>query len=114
MTSGGQSVNVRTCCQGFGPALNAMGYYEVNTRQNYSGGTVYFRMAAEKGDRDGFFNLGVAYDNGWVPKEEKNKVGRTLPPSPSALPSPSSSAAPLPLPPLTPPSPLAVIDGKVK
>lgn len=52
--------------QDFPPALNALGFYEVNTRQNYSGAAAYFRRAADKGDRDGLTNLAVCYDNGWV------------------------------------------------
>lgn len=52
--------------QGFPPALNALGFYEGNMRQNHSGAAVYFRRAANKGDRDGLSNLAVSYDNGWV------------------------------------------------
>ena len=44
-------------------------------RSNYSGGVIYFRLSAAKGDRDGLFNLGMAYDNGWVPDHPRDKVG---------------------------------------
>ena len=60
--------------QEFPPALNAMGFYEVNMKQNFSGGAIYFKMAADKGDRDGLFNLGLSYDNGWVAEEGRSKV----------------------------------------
>ena len=60
--------------QDFPPALNALGFYEVNTRQNYSGAAAYFRRAADKGDRDGLTNLAVCYDNGWVEGHPPDKV----------------------------------------
>lgn len=60
--------------QDFPPALNALGFYEVNTRQNYSGAAVYFKRAADKGDRDGLTNLAVSYDNGWVEGHPPDKV----------------------------------------
>ena len=58
----------------FPPALNALGFYEVNMRQNYSGAAAYFRRAADKGDRDGLTNLAVCYDNGWVEGHPPDKV----------------------------------------
>lgn len=60
--------------QDFPPALNALGFYEVNTRQNYSGAAAYFKRAADKGDRDGLTNLAVSYDNGWVEGHPPDKV----------------------------------------
>lgn len=51
--------------QEFPPALNALGFIEVNFRSNYSGAVMYFKRAAAKGDRDGLNNLGIAMDNGW-------------------------------------------------
>lgn len=61
--------------QDFPPALNALGFYEVNMRQNYSGAAAYFKRAADKGDRDGLTNLAVSYDNGWVEGHPPDKVG---------------------------------------
>ena len=52
---------------GFAPAYNALGYYELNVRQNKSGAVAYFRIAAEKEDRDGLYNLGFALENGLTP-----------------------------------------------
>ena len=43
-------------------------------RQNFSGGAIYFRRAANKGDRDGLTNLAVCYDNGWVEGHPPDKV----------------------------------------
>ena len=43
-------------------------------RQNYSGAAVYFKRAADKGDRDGLTNLAVCYDNGWVEGHPPDKV----------------------------------------
>ena len=43
-------------------------------RQNFSGGAIYFRRAANKGDRDGLTNLAVSYDNGWVEGHPPDKV----------------------------------------
>ena len=60
--------------QDFPPALNALGFYEVNMRQNYSGAAAYFKRAADKGDRDGLTNLAVSYDNGWVDGHPPDKV----------------------------------------
>ncbi|XP_048588647.1 protein sel-1 homolog 3 [Nematostella vectensis] len=57
----------------FGPALNALGFYEVNMRSNLSGAAIYFMRAAKKGDRDGLYNLGVAYDNGWLEGQPQDK-----------------------------------------
>ena len=51
-----------------------MGFYEGNMRQNHSGAAVYFRRAANKGDRDGLSNLAVSYDNGWVEGHPPDKV----------------------------------------
>ena len=52
---------------GFAPAYNALGYYELNTRQNKSGAVDYFRFAAEHDDRDGLYNFGFALENGLTP-----------------------------------------------
>ena len=52
---------------GFAPAYNALGYYELNVRQNKSGAVEYFRFAAEHEDRDGLYNLGFALENGLTP-----------------------------------------------
>lgn len=52
---------------GFAPAYNALGYYELNMRQNKSGAVDYFRFAAEHGDRDGLYNYGFALENGLTP-----------------------------------------------
>ena len=60
--------------QDFPPALNALGFYEVNMRQNFSGAAAYFKRAADKGDRDGLSNLAVSYDNGWVTGHPPDKV----------------------------------------
>ncbi|KAK3749319.1 hypothetical protein QZH41_020098, partial [Actinostola sp. cb2023] len=49
----------------FPPALNALGFIEINFRSNYSGAVMYFKRAADKGDRDGLNNLGIAIDSGW-------------------------------------------------
>lgn len=65
---------ITTADQDFPPALNALGFHEVNMRQNFSGAAVYFRRAAEKGDRDGLSNLAVSYDNGWVEGHPPDKV----------------------------------------
>lgn len=65
---------ITTADQDFPPALNALGFYEVNMRQNYSGAAAYFKRAAEKGDRDGLTNLAVSYDNGWVEGHPPDKV----------------------------------------
>ena len=43
-------------------------------RQNHSGAAIYFRRAANKGDRDGLSNLAVSYDNGWVEGHPPDKV----------------------------------------
>ena len=51
-----------------------MGFYEVNMRHNFSGGAIYFKRAADKGDRDGLSNLAVSYDNGWVAGHPPDKV----------------------------------------
>ena len=52
---------------GFAPAYNALGYYELNVRQNKSGAVEYFRYAAEHEDRDGLYNLGFSLENGLTP-----------------------------------------------
>ena len=52
---------------GFAPAYNALGYYELNVRQNNSGAFEYFRFAAEQEDRDGMYNFGFALENGLSP-----------------------------------------------
>jgi len=54
--------------------LNALGFIEVNFRSNHSGAVVYFKRAADKGDRDGLNNLGIAMANGWDGKGTSNKV----------------------------------------
>lgn len=43
-----------------------MGFFEVNYRANFTGAIIHFKRAAKQGDRDGLYNLGVAYDNGWM------------------------------------------------
>ena len=60
--------------QDFAPAYNALGFYEVNMRSNYSGGVTYFQLSAAKGNRDGLFNMGIATDNGWIPGVAQDKV----------------------------------------
>ena len=60
--------------QDFAPAYNALGFYEINMKSNYSGGVVYFNLSAKGGDRDGLFNMGVATDNGWIPGTPRDKV----------------------------------------
>jgi SEL1 protein len=52
---------------GFAPAYNALGYYELNVRQNKSGAVGYFRLAAAQEDRDGMYNLAFALENGLAP-----------------------------------------------
>lgn len=56
---------------GFAPAYNALGYYELNVRQNNSGAVEYFKHAAQMEDRDGLYNFGFAVENGLAP----NTVG---------------------------------------
>lgn len=52
---------------GFAPAYNALGYYELNVRDNKSGAVEYFRLAAQQEDRDGLYNLGFALESGLTP-----------------------------------------------